>query len=119
MNMLRSVGADRAHGRRVAVLGEMLELGERAGALHRACGAAAAEAGFERVAAIGGAPAGALAAGAVAAGLPDAAVTTWPTSAEAAPAVSSLVRAADLVLVKGSRGVRTDRIVDRLRADWA
>ena len=119
LSTLRSVGADRRHARRVAVLGEMLELGDRADALHRACGAAAAKAGFTRIVAVGGAPAGALAAGARAAGLPHSAVTTWATSAEAAPAVSALVQAGDLVLVKGSRGVGTDRIVDRLRADWA
>jgi UDP-N-acetylmuramoyl-tripeptide--D-alanyl-D-alanine ligase len=119
MSTLRSVGVDRAHGRRVAVLGEMLELGDRAEALHRACGVAAVEAGFERIVAIGGASAEALAAGARAGGLPAAAVTTWTTSADAAPAVSDLVRAGDLVLVKGSRGVGTERIVDRLRADWA
>ncbi len=118
LSALRSVGADRAHDRRVAVLGEMLELGERAEALHRDCGAAAAAAGFTRIVAIGGPPAGSLAEGALAAGLPRSAVTTWATSAEAAPAVSALVRAGDLVLVKGSRGVGTDRIVDRLRADW-
>ena len=119
LSTLRSVGADRAHGRSVAVLGEMLELGERSEVLHRACGTAAAEAGFTQVVAIGGAPAGALAAGALAAGLPSSAVTTWATSAEAAPAVTGLVQAGDLVLVKGSRGVGTDQIVDRLRVDWA
>ena len=116
---LRSVGSDRTGARRVAVLGEMLELGERAEALHRASGAAAVEAGFTHIVAIGGAPAAALAAGAVTAGLPSSAVTTWGTSAEAEPAVSALVQAGDLVLVKGSRGVGTDRIVDRLRVDWA
>ena len=116
---LRSVGADRAHGRRVAVLGEMLELGDRAEELHRACGAAAVEAGFTQVVAIGGPPAEALAAGARAAGLPAEAVTTWETAAAAAPAVSRLVQAGDLVLVKGSRGVGAERIAERLRADWA
>ena len=116
---LQSVGGDRTDARRVAVLGEMLELGARAEALHRACGAAAVEAGFTHIVAIGGAPAVALAAGAVTAGLPSSAVTTWGTSAEAEPAVSALVQAGDLVLVKGSRGVAADRIVDRLRVDWA
>ena len=119
LSTLHSVAVDRTHGRRVAVLGEMLELGERSEMLHRTCGAAAAEAGFRPIVAIGGAPAKALAAGAVAAGLPASDVATWPTSAEAAPAVSGLLRAGDLVLVKGSRGVGTDRIADRLRADWA
>lgn len=119
LSTLRSVGADRTHDRRVAVLGEMLELGERSEALHRACGVAAAEAGFGPLVAIGGDSARALAAGALAAGLPASAVTTWTTSEDAAPAVSGLVQAGDLVLVKGSRGVATDRVADRLRVDWS
>ena len=68
LSTLRSVGADRTHGRSVAVLGEMLELGERSEVLHRACGTAAAEAGFTQVVAIGGAPAGAFGGGRVGGG---------------------------------------------------
>jgi UDP-N-acetylmuramoyl-tripeptide--D-alanyl-D-alanine ligase len=53
---------------------------------------------------------------AVAAGLPRSKVHHFSTSDEAAPAVVALVRAGDLVLVKGSRGIRTDRVVDQLKA---
>jgi UDP-N-acetylmuramoyl-tripeptide--D-alanyl-D-alanine ligase len=42
-----------------------------------------------------------------------------PTSAEAATLVASAVRPGDLVLVKGSRGTRTDLVVDRLRETGA
>ncbi len=118
LGTLRTVGRDMGHTRRVAVLGEMLELGERAAPLHRACGVAAVEAGFTRVVVVGGAAVKSLAAGACAAGLPAGSVTTCATSDAAADLVSDLARAGDLVLVKGSRGIRTDRVVDRLKADW-
>ena len=103
--------------RKVAVLGEMLELGEHAEALHRHCGRAAASAGLRLLFAVGGAPAQALADEAVAAGLPAAAVRHYQKSEQAAPAVVSAIQAGDLVLVKGSRGTRTDLIVDRIAAE--
>ena len=56
--------------RRVAVLGEMLELGEQAVALHEDVGRAAARAKVDVLIAVGGEPARALADAAVAAGLP-------------------------------------------------
>ena len=106
----------RASGR-VAVLGEMLELGRHATGLHDACGRAAAEAGLRLLVAVGGAPARALAEGAVAAGMPPDAVTYFASSAEAAPAVSAALRPGDLVLVKGSRGTRCDVVADRIQQE--
>ena len=53
------------------------------------------------------------------AGLPETRVRYFATSDEAAREVARLVRSGDLVLVKGSRGVRTDRVVDRLKAEFA
>jgi UDP-N-acetylmuramoyl-tripeptide--D-alanyl-D-alanine ligase len=105
--------------RRIAVLGEMLELGERAGALHEEVGRAAADARVDLLLTVGGAPAAALADAAVAAGVPRARVRHFVSSDEAAAAAAALVEPGDLVLVKGSRGVRTDRIVDRLKAESA
>ena len=101
--------------RRVAVLGEMLELGERAVDLHAACGRRAVEAGVSRLITIGGAPAVALGRAAVDHGLPASAVSHVETSAEAADLVTADVCAGDLILVKGSRGVRTEVVVERLR----
>jgi UDP-N-acetylmuramoyl-tripeptide--D-alanyl-D-alanine ligase len=101
--------------RRVAVIGEMLELGERSPELHQAVGRAAAQAGVDVLLVVGGAPAQALAEAAVAAGMPAAGVHYFAASDAAADAAAALVRAGDLVLVKGSRGVRTDRVVDRLK----
>ena len=116
---LRSLGRDRGHRRRIAVLGEMLELGPRAQLLHRACGRLAVEAGFDVLVAIGGPAAQALAEGARAAGLGAGCAITCGTSEEAATLTAGLVRAGDLVLVKGSRGVRADRVADRLKAERA
>jgi UDP-N-acetylmuramoyl-tripeptide--D-alanyl-D-alanine ligase len=104
--------------RRVAIVGEMLELGDRAEELHAEVGRAAAGAGIDALIAVGGAPARALAAAAVTAGMPVAAVRHFATSDEAADAATALLRAGDLVLVKGSRGIRTDRVVDRLKSSW-
>ena len=53
------------------------------------------------------------------AGMPADAVTWFASSEEAAPAIADAVSAGDLVLVKGSRGIRTDVVVDRLAAERA
>jgi UDP-N-acetylmuramoyl-tripeptide--D-alanyl-D-alanine ligase len=102
--------------RRVAVIGEMLELGELAGPLHQACGRAAAASRLSRLYTIGGEPARLLGDAAVDAGMPRAAVVHFDSSGEAAPVVASAVTAGDVVLVKGSRGTRTDVVVERLTA---
>ena len=102
--------------RRVAVIGEMLELGDHAIALHAEVGRAVAAAGVDMLLAVGGAAAGALADAAVDAGMSKTSVRHFATSDEAADAAVADIRAGDVVLVKGSRGVKTDRVVDRLKA---
>ncbi len=102
------------HGRRVAALGEMLELGDHAGPLHESCGRAAAEAGVARLLTVGGPPAEAMARAAVAAGMPGEAVSYCADSAQAADVLAQAVLPGDVVLVKGSRGIRMDRVTDRL-----
>jgi UDP-N-acetylmuramoyl-tripeptide--D-alanyl-D-alanine ligase len=103
--------------RRVAVLGEMLELGEYAEALHEDVGRHAALTGVDLLVTVGSEAARAMAHAAIGAGMRTEAVRFFATSEEAAVAVASLVEAGDLVLVKGSRGVHTDRVVDRLAAE--
>jgi UDP-N-acetylmuramoyl-tripeptide--D-alanyl-D-alanine ligase len=106
-------------GHRLAVLGEMLELGERTAELHASVGRAAAAASLDLLIAVGGEAARTLADAAVAAGLPRARVQNVATSEAAADVVVSVIRPGDVVLVKGSRGVRTDRVVERLKAEFA
>ena len=108
--------AQSASGRKVAVLGEMLELGDRSVALHEEVGRAAARSGVDELVTVGGAAAAAMADAAIAAGLKKTQVRYIATSDEAADAIAATVRRGDVVLVKGSRGVKTDRVVERLKA---
>jgi len=114
---LRTLGSERRVTGRIAVLGEMLELGDHAASLHAECGRAAAATRLRQLFAIGGAPAAALAQAAVDAGMPAADVHYFVSSPEAAATVSAAVRPGDAVLVKGSRGIRCDVVVDRLVQD--
>jgi len=100
--------------RKVAVLGEMLELGAFSAELHRNAGRAAAAAGLHALFVVGGVPARELGDAAIAAGMAPAAVTYFDQSAAAASAIAAAVRSGDVVLVKGSRGTRTDIIADRI-----
>ncbi|HTY98045.1 MAG TPA: UDP-N-acetylmuramoyl-tripeptide--D-alanyl-D-alanine ligase [Solirubrobacteraceae bacterium] len=97
-----------APGRRVAVLGDMLELGEQAPALHREVGRRAGEAGVDLLVAVGSlAPE-------MAAGFPGE-VRTVPDANAAAGLVPRLLAAGDTVLVKGSRGVGLEVVCGALR----
>ena len=106
-------------GRRVAVFGEMLELGTKSTELHRSCGRAAAEAGLDHLVTIGGDPVRALSDAAVVCGLSETAVTHVSDSQAAADLLMRLILPGDMVLVKGSRGIKTERIVERLRMEFA
>ena len=96
--------------RRVACVGDMLELGESGPRLHREAGAALAA----RVDLLLGV--GSLGAEVVtgASTLPDVAKRTFANSAELASSIGDLVRGHDAVLVKGSRGARMERVVEAL-----
>jgi UDP-N-acetylmuramoyl-tripeptide--D-alanyl-D-alanine ligase len=89
-------------GRTIAVLGEMLELGDEALEAHRKVGRMAAENGVDLVVAVGGDLAKQLALAAGAAGVPEVAMVA--DNATAAAYVDSILRPGDVVLVKASRG---------------
>jgi UDP-N-acetylmuramoyl-tripeptide--D-alanyl-D-alanine ligase len=99
-------------GRRVAVLGDMLELGPGAPGLHREIGEHAGAAGVQLLVTVG--PLAAQ----MAAGFPGEARAA-ADAGEAGELVARLVREGDTVLVKGSRGVGLERVVERLRERWA
>lgn len=116
---LAVLAGESRYRRRVAIIGEMLELGEASEALHAASGEEAARAGLSELVTIGGSPARALAEAAVRGGLSTANVHYLPDSGAAAELAVTLVKSGDLVLVKGSRGIRTEIVADRLKAEFA
>ncbi len=113
---MRSFARLPAAGRRIAVLGEMLELGDCAAAEHEALGRLAGELGFDAVVAVG-AGAAALATGARTAGVHDVVETDAP--ADALAAVVELAGRGDAVLVKASRAVGLEVVADALLAGAA
>jgi UDP-N-acetylmuramoyl-tripeptide--D-alanyl-D-alanine ligase len=114
-SMIRTL-TDRPAERRILIAGEMLELGEYAPALHAACGKAAAEAGIDVIIGVRGNAAFLVQA------VSEAAVTgvesLFLPDAEAAGAwLKENLKPGDVVLVKGSRGVRLERAIAALRQD--
>jgi UDP-N-acetylmuramoyl-tripeptide--D-alanyl-D-alanine ligase len=101
-------------GRRVAVLGEMLELGDDHEDGHRRTGEAAASVADRLV--VVGDGAGGIAEGAIAAGLAPAAVIGVEDRDAARDALLSVLQPGDVVLVKASRGIALDVLVDDLVA---
>jgi UDP-N-acetylmuramoyl-tripeptide--D-alanyl-D-alanine ligase len=111
---LRTLRQLAGSGRALAALGDMLELGPSEGELHRELGRDAAAAGLAALAAFG--PRARLARdAAVEAGLPagDAFHTEDPDALVAF--VRERLRPGDTLLVKGSRGMRLERLVEALR----
>ena len=103
---LRSLSA--MPGRRTAILGDMLELGERSAALHRETGALARERGVDLVLTTGG-EAERIAEGAGEIG------RHFSDKAELIEALPSLLKPGGAVLVKASRGARFEEIVEALK----
>jgi UDP-N-acetylmuramoyl-tripeptide--D-alanyl-D-alanine ligase len=100
--------------RKVVVAGEMLELGDEGASLHREAGRDIAGFGVDVLWGIRGL-ARELIEGAREEGMSAEATVFFESSEEAADALASFIRAGDLVLVKGSRGVHTERVVEALK----
>jgi UDP-N-acetylmuramoyl-tripeptide--D-alanyl-D-alanine ligase len=116
LSMARSVaeakGAGETARRTIVIAGEMLELGETGAQLHREAGQEIVRMGVGLVWGVRGL-ASELVAGARDAGMGEA--RFFETTEEAAAALSEEVKAGDLLLVKGSRGVHMERIIELLR----
>lgn len=117
--MINLLVATPGYQRRILAAGEMRELGPSSAKLHREAGEHAAGTGkVEFVIGVQG-DASEIVEGAVAAGLPRDRAKFFNSPAEAAEFLAGFVKAGDLLLVKGSRGVKMERIVEALLGRFA
>ena len=117
--MIHVLAATPDYRRRILAAGEMRELGKTSPQLHREAGSFAAKTGkIDWIIGVEG-DASQIVEGAVAAGIPKTQAKLFSSSEEAAGFLSNFVTAGDLLLVKGSRGVKMERIVESLLARYA
>jgi len=107
---LRTLAALPVAGARIAVLGRMGELGAESERGHRSVGKDAAAAGIDLLIAVGGDEAESLAQAALEGGLKEVRRVADPEAAAALLAESA--HPGDLVLIKGSRAARMERVLD-------
>ena len=100
----------RAPGRRILVIGDMGELGEGAAQMHAEIGAFARGAGIERLLAVG--PLSVHAVEAFGDG-----AAHFPAIEALAAEARALAKPGGTILVKGSRSMRMERVVERLAAE--
>jgi UDP-N-acetylmuramoyl-tripeptide--D-alanyl-D-alanine ligase len=117
--MISLLVATPGYPRRILAAGEMRELGSSSAKLHREAGEFAAKTGkVDYVIAVQG-DAAQIAEGAVAAGLPREQTKFFVSPEEAAEFLAELVKPGDLLLVKGSRSVKMERVVEGLLGRFA
>jgi len=118
-SMVDLLVATPGYRRRILAAGEMLELGRGAPEFHRSAGRRAAATGrIDWIIGVQGEAAN-LVRGAIEAGHPESRTRFFASSEEAAPFLADLIAPGDLLLVKGSRGVRMERIVEAVLARHA
>lgn len=105
------VAGSRPEERKIVVAGEMLELGERAVEMHREAGRRIGNLGVDLLIGVRGL-AEHIVAGADAEGIKEGRFAA--DSVAAGEMLAGIISAGDVVLVKGSRGVRTERVIEKL-----
>lgn len=102
-------------GTKVVCVGDMLELGDASDRQHRDVGEASGNGPWRLLAGVGTASR-ALIEGAIKAGYPASQTVWFATTNEAAEALPLLLQPGDTLLLKASRGMRLEQILDALRA---
>ena len=110
---LRTISGTKRAGRFVAVLGDMLELGAKSSECHEEVGLAAAEHKVDKLFAFGD-HASDIAAGAKKLGMNAGRVEIYNDMERLKKDVLGFVKAGDVVLVKGSRGMKMERVAQFL-----
>jgi UDP-N-acetylmuramoyl-tripeptide--D-alanyl-D-alanine ligase len=116
--MIRFVAQLKSFQRKILVAGEMLELGPEGLELHRECGRDAARAGLGMVIGVQG-QAKEILEGALQAGMPRPRLSFARDAVQAGDLLARTVRKGDVVLIKGSRGVRLEQVINTLRAAFS
>jgi UDP-N-acetylmuramoyl-tripeptide--D-alanyl-D-alanine ligase len=116
--MIRFMTRLQGFQRKILVAGEMLELGPEGAALHRDCGREAARAGLSLVVAVQG-QAKEILEGAREAKMDLARLKFVRDAVQAGDVLARTVKQGDVVLVKGSRGVRLEQAINTLRAAFS
>lgn len=101
-------------GRKIVISGDMLELGALSASLHEEVGSFMAESGVNEIIATGSF-ASSVIDGALKAGMPSKNASVVSGNAEAAAALLEMVSEGDVILVKGSRGMRMEEVVNKLK----
>jgi UDP-N-acetylmuramoyl-tripeptide--D-alanyl-D-alanine ligase len=115
LGIVHTIAESRAKAkRRIVIAGEMLELGPEGARMHREAGAEIARAGIDALWGVRGL-AREMVEGARSAGMSDGAARFFETSEQAGATICEEAGEGDLVLVKGSRGVETDKVVKMIR----
>lgn len=114
IEMAKTISASEEGGRKIVVAGEMLELGPEGPDLHRGAGHRLAEMGIDLLIGVRGL-AKEIIAGAAQAGMNGGSAIFCETPDQAADILEKEARAEDIILVKGSRGVRTEIVVERMK----
>jgi UDP-N-acetylmuramoyl-tripeptide--D-alanyl-D-alanine ligase len=116
--LVQLLAATPGYERRILATGEMRELGDSASELHRECGREAAKARkIDWIFGVEGCAAEFVGA-AVEAGHPKDRARFFQNSTEAGAFLESFLRRGDVVLLKGSRGVRMERILEAIDARY-
>lgn len=110
----RTVGAAKRAGRFIAALGDMLELGEQSAKLHEEVGEAVVESGVKALFVFGDLSKE-IARGAKKKGLSESQIHEYKDIDALSKALEKDIRAGDVLLIKGSRGMRMERIVEYLK----
>lgn len=110
---LQTIGALEKPGRKIAVLGDMLELGDKAAELHREIGELVQQMHFDVLVAVGKLSKNTQL-GAIACGMDRGSALHFENAEKAMEYLSENVRFGDILLVKGSRGMKMEQIVEKL-----
>jgi UDP-N-acetylmuramoyl-tripeptide--D-alanyl-D-alanine ligase len=111
---LRTLSEVKGRGRRIAVLGDMFELGRHSAREHAALGHAAAEAAIDALYLLGE-QAAKVRSGALKGGMRPEQIIIGKDHAELAGHLAERAKRGDWLLFKGSRGMKMERVLEKLR----